>query len=165
MCLICCSKQLDGDRCKNFCAAGHLDGRLYCSTLPNSSVAVKRRCKPQYCIRQSPTQGRTPLHIAAELSLDRVVELLLENGADVQARCVSRTTPFYRAARGGSLSILRMLHEKGSDINVRAWDGRTPLFEAIGKDHRLVVEYLLAWGSDSYTADENGTTPRMMAQK
>ena len=90
----------------------------------------------------------TPLHIAAESSQEEVVELLLKLGASPHVLTVSETTPFYRAARGGSLRILRLLHDAGSEIDSKTWDGWTPLMEAVEHDRPRVVELLLRWGAD-----------------
>jgi hypothetical protein len=103
--------------------------------------------------------GLTALHIAAEQSMEEMVELLLSKGADIHARTFSETTPFYRAARGGSLSILQMLYSAGSDINSRTWDGWTPLFEAVTCGHVGIVQKLLRWGADCKLANSNGLTP------
>lgn len=47
--------------------------------------------------------GLTPLHVAAELGMDDLVELFLSHGASNTSLTSTVTTPFYRAARGGSL--------------------------------------------------------------
>ena len=48
---------------------------------------------------------RTPLHLAASLSYKKVVDLLLENGADVFAAAVDRTTPLHMAFVNDSMCL------------------------------------------------------------
>lgn len=64
-------------------------------------------------------KGLAPLHIAAGGGHWEMVDLLLSAGADVHVRSTSKTTPFYRAARRGSVYILRQLHERGSLKSMR----------------------------------------------
>ena len=108
-------------------------------------------------------KGLSPLHIAAEECLESTVNLLLMHGANVHARSTSKTTPFWRAARGGSLSILRALRDAGSDINARTWDGWTPLIEAVTRNHVEIARQLLEWGADTSLATRNGRTPYKIA--
>ena len=110
-------------------------------------------------------KGLTALHIAAEQSMEETVALLLSRGADVHARTFSKTTPFYRAARGGSLSILRRLYSAGSDIDVQTWDGWTPLYEAVICGHHRIVQQLLEWGANRELANDNGLTPMHAAER
>lgn len=110
-------------------------------------------------------KGLTALHIAAEKSMEETAERLLSRGADVHARTFSETTPFYRAARGGSLPILRMLYGAGSDVNVRTWDGWTPLHEAVEWDHLRIVQQLLRWGADCNLANSDGQTSYTAAEQ
>jgi len=89
------------------------------------------------------------LHLAAEYSMDHTVEMLLHFGASVHARTKTQTTPFYRAARGGSVRTLTLLRDHGSDINARTWDDWTALIEAVCNGHEAVAEKLLEWGADT----------------
>jgi Ankyrin repeats (3 copies)/Ankyrin repeat len=89
------------------------------------------------------------LHLAAEYSMDDTVEMLLHFGASVHARTQTQTTPFYRAARGGSVGTLTLLHDHGSDVNARTWDDWTPLVEAVCNGHEAVVKKLLEWGAET----------------
>ena len=110
-------------------------------------------------------KGLTALHIAAEQSMEETVALLLSRGADVHARTFSETTPFYRAARGGSLSILRRLYRAGSDIDVQTWDGWTPLFEAVICGHHRIIQQLLEWGANCELVNDKGLTPMLAAER
>ena len=92
--------------------------------------------------------GLTPLHIAAELAMENLVELFLAHGASTTSLTGTMTTPFYRAARGGSVKILQMLHDAGSDVNAPSYDDYSPLMEAVGCSHPDALDLLLTWGAD-----------------
>ncbi len=92
--------------------------------------------------------GLTPLHIAAELAMENLVELFLAHGASVISLTATMTTPFYRAARGGSVKVLQLLHDAGSDVNAPTWDGYIPLMEAVSWSNCDALELLLSWGAD-----------------
>ena len=117
------------------------------------------------------TRGRclTPLHAAAEHGHAAMTALLLSRGASVHARSATETTPFYRAARGGSVEVLRQLRAAaaaaGSEVEVdaRTWDGWTPLMEAAENGHREAAALLLAWGADPASRSRYGTTPLSLA--
>lgn len=101
----------------------------------------------------------TALHIAAEARHPEAVRILLAAGASPHARSAAKTTPFYKAARGGSLPVLELLHEAGSDVNVRTWNGWTPILEAIHANHLPVVGKLLDWGAEIEARSSRGYTP------
>jgi hypothetical protein len=105
----------------------------------------------------------TPLHIAAEQAFPEMVTLLLKAGASPQARSKSGSTPFYRAARGGSVRALHQLHAAGSEVDARTWDEWTPLMEAVEHGNDEAVGLLLGWGADPTRESTYGTTPLGLA--
>ena len=100
--------------------------------------------------------GLTPLHIAAELAMEDLVWLFLEHGALTTSLTATMTTPFYRAARGGSIKVLQSLYDAGSDINAPSWDDFTPLMEAVAWSNHDAVDLLLSWGADPYLQNRLG---------
>jgi ankyrin repeat protein len=105
----------------------------------------------------------TPLHIAAENAMEDMAEALLRAGADPHAESTSGTTPFYRAARGGSMRILQTLYDAGCEVNARTWDNWTALFEPVLDDRIDVVRQLLSWGADCNIVSAQGMTPYSLA--
>ena len=65
-------------------------------------------------------QQTTPLHLAAQGGKEQVVRLLLEKGADIEARDRTQQTPLHYAAYSGSEKLVRLLLEKGADIEARS---------------------------------------------
>ncbi|CAF9915083.1 MAG: hypothetical protein ALECFALPRED_009973 [Alectoria fallacina] len=100
--------------------------------------------------------GLTPLHIAAELAMEDLVKLFLKHGASIISLTATLTTPFYRAARGGSIQILKLLHEAGSDVNAPSWDDYIPLMEAVSCSNHDALELLLSWGADPKFQNRHG---------
>jgi hypothetical protein len=94
------------------------------------------------------TSLMTPLHFAAEGGHSKIIKLLLGHGASPHVRNESGATPFYRAARSGSLQSLKALYDAGSDINIQK-NGFTPLFEAVAQCRPRIACQLLQWGADS----------------
>ncbi|KAK7912221.1 hypothetical protein PG985_014702 [Apiospora marii] len=69
--------------------------------------------------------GFTPLHVAVSRAVrSGTVELLLDHGADVEARTDEGLTPFLLAAQRGSHADCEVLVERGADVDARAHDGR-----------------------------------------
>jgi cytohesin len=73
--------------------------------------------------------GMTPLHYAADEGHTEVVELLIANGADVNAKNENGWTPLHLAAYWGGKEIVELLIAAGADVNAKDmsnWIG-TPL--------------------------------------
>ncbi len=64
--------------------------------------------------------GWTALHIAAEKGHVKLVELLVDRGADMNWRHeISRLTAFHLAALGGHTEVVKLLAAKGADVNIK----------------------------------------------
>ncbi len=72
--------------------------------------------------------GITALHIAAGEDSVEIVQLLIDEGADVNARgFAAGVTALHQAALFGRAENARILLENGADVNARDSGGRTPL--------------------------------------
>lgn len=68
-------------------------------------------------INQRNLGGATALHIASREKNFEIVNILIENGADVNIADNDGWTPIMRAARNGDEKIVEMLLKKGADIS------------------------------------------------
>jgi ankyrin repeat protein len=93
--------------------------------------------------------GWTPLHWATEdhnFQDGSVLRLLLEHGADINARCQIGRTPLHVATYNGALGVVRVLLEHGADVEAKNNDGQTASQVAIEEGHDQVVKLLREHG-------------------
>jgi ankyrin repeat protein len=86
-----------------------------------------------------------PIHAAAAAGRADIARLLLDHGADPNARQEGEFAPLHEAARAGNLELVRLLVERGADVNAATKDGGTPLTYA--GDHADVAAFLRAHGA------------------
>lgn len=67
----------------------------------------------------------TALHFAAIKDRKAIAKLLLEKGANVNAKNKNRVTPLHFAAYEGHEDIVQLLIEKGADVNAKNKDKKT----------------------------------------
>jgi ankyrin repeat protein len=94
-----------------------------------------------------------------------VAKLLLEHGADLNAKNESGWTPLHKAAFWGRVDIVATLLEHGADPDVQDKFGRTPLHSAALEGHVDVVRLLLEYGADPTAKNEDGDTPLDLARR
>ena len=111
--------------------------------------------------------GWTALHLAAHYGHRAVVETLLANNADVNARSTNamRNQPLHAAAAGRRVETARLLLEAGADPNATQVAGFVPLHSAAQNGDRALVELLLSHGADVNARSEDGRTALALAEK
>jgi hypothetical protein len=63
--------------------------------------------------------GSTPLHVCATYGNPECAEILLQNGASVNARCLfSSFVPLHEASYNGNILVVRKLIEYGANVNI-----------------------------------------------
>lgn len=95
-------------------------------------------------IEKENDQGKTPLCVAAEKGNVKVVKLLLEEGAKVNATVVKNANwkPLDYAAYNGHHKIVEKLVEAGADIFAKDKDGFTPRDNAESGGYEEISKFL-----------------------
>jgi ankyrin repeat protein len=87
------------------------------------------------------------------------VRVLLERGADIEARDSDNWTPLHVACAWGHLAVTRLLLDAGADMNVRDNDGHAPLNVACIFHNARIIRLLLERGVDVNIRDNWGKSP------
>jgi ankyrin repeat protein len=124
---------------------------------------------------RDPSYGAAALvELAREGNLE-VVDVLIKNGADVNARVVvyeKTWTPFLSAIWYHNFQMASMLIETGADVNAKIDKGNTPLLwlaihcrNNIKKNAAKMMSLLLKNGADVNAANERGETALIIVSK
>ena len=102
--------------------------------------------------------GSTPLHHAAGFGTLESLTLLIDKGADVNAKNRRGSTPLFWAIHDEAK--VRLLVSRGATINIKQVEGRTPVYQAssLGSGN-AVLRLLLDNGGDPNVATLTGLTP------
>jgi ankyrin repeat protein len=117
-------------------------------------------------IRSKTFLGDTALHMAVTSGNTNMVAVLLDAGADVNAKGDSNVTPLHLAAFSGNAQIAEALLKAHADVNAVGYrHNDTPLHVAALHGHASVVKLLLAHGADASAVDMLHKTPLQLAQE
>ena len=150
---------------------------------------------PRSHLSKKPGSGWTALIYASCFDHINVAEVLLANGADVNAKNNDGCTSLHWASAHGSIGMMelllsksadvhardndgviplgvalntgvaQLLLDKGAEVNARANDGRTPLHNATDDFQKELAELLLENGASVNGRDSSGDTPLQVAAK
>ncbi|HWH58520.1 MAG TPA: ankyrin repeat domain-containing protein [Terriglobales bacterium] len=100
----------------------------------------------------------------------KIANLLLANGAELEARDVEGATPLIRAAEFGNSDVVKVLLDHGADIEARDNNGQTSLIAAACECASIdmpetidVLKLLVAKKADVNANDKDGETALMAA--
>lgn len=102
------------------------------------------------------------LMLASAMGMMRVVELLLDAGADVNQKSIGGGA-LLRAADDGHADLCRLLIDRGADVNDTDRSAQTPLLQASLNGHEATVRALLSAGADPNIQTLSGFTALMHA--
>ena len=98
----------------------------------------------------------TPLHAAAN---KETAELLIDKGADINAKDDTGGTPLFWAALEGNEEVAELLIRQGADVNAAGPKGWTALHWAVAMAQKKSVELLIGEGADVNAKDVIYGTP------
>ncbi|KAJ6160634.1 hypothetical protein N7470_004030 [Penicillium chermesinum] len=101
-----------------------------------------------YNINEKGNHGRTALVAACSRGHLEIVQMLLENGADMTLRDFDGHDSLTTASLNGHLEIVRLLVKRGADISVASNQGETSLYCAAYKGHFEILKLLIEKGGD-----------------
>jgi ankyrin repeat protein len=90
----------------------------------------------------------TPLQAAAYFGHEKIVEILIASGADVESQGGKYSTALITAAFSGHEKIVEILIASGADVNCLGGVYGTALIAAAFCGHEKIVEILIASGAD-----------------
>ena len=100
--------------------------------------------------------GCTLLHLA---QTKEIAELLINEGANINANGPSKSSPLSSAASDGNKEVAEFLIRQGANVNSIDILGATPLHEAASADHKELVKMLVSYGANVNAIDRCGMSP------
>jgi len=139
--LLLCGLTLFGTACQQAPPPGKTRGQVFEFVRSNNVTALDRLLTqyPKATEAVEPNYRATPLHVAAQQSSLAVVNLLIDKGADVNARDKVGRTPLHYALLAGRRDVAKRLLERGADWRITTPEGMTCLhFAAMSNQPDLV---------------------------
>jgi len=144
---------------------------------PYEAAAAGRIDQVRASLREDPNRirgyshdGFTLLHLAAFFGHRELAEVLLAEGADINAVSKNQTfgrgvTPLHSALAANQTALATLLIDKDAGLTVRDADGNTPLHGAAFHGNTAVVQLLLAKKAEVNSRNKAGSTPLAMASQ
>ena len=107
----------------------------------------------------------TPLYLAATKGYDKVIELLLRHGANVNAMNNQGWTALHVASANGYLPATRILLDHNADTSLQDDYGKTPLHCALENGHLGIALSLIERIGDQDVRDGRNITPLYRASE
>ena len=127
-----CVRDKVGDTCLILAAyKGHTETVRYLATLPEVDMNQRGR------------RGQTALHRVALTVHADVVGLLIDAGADIEAKDDHEWSPLHMACEAGKIANVKMLVKAGAEVFVTNDDGDTCLILATYHGHTDSVRYIV----------------------
>ncbi len=140
--------------------AGVQDAALFKAILSSNVQAVKQALAQGAGVEARNDFGNTPLLVACQFGNVAVIQLLIDNNADVNAsRTGAGHTPLAMCV--SNMQIVKVLLANGARINAQDKQGQTALMFAsrdVFEQIIPVIELLLKHGANAKLKDKNGKT-------
>ncbi|CAM9699041.1 unnamed protein product [Ectocarpus sp. 6 AP-2014] len=102
--------------------------------------------------------GVTAMMVSVEVGNVAMTTILLQAGADVNARGMGGDFPLNSAVRANNSAMASLLLKSGADIDMPYVEGATPLLTAVGKGYLDMVTLLLDAGANVNARGKGGRT-------
>ncbi|XP_068717330.1 ankyrin-1-like [Montipora capricornis] len=101
------------------------------------------------------------LHLCAKSGdVEKVIELVLNDGMDVNVAAKNNITPLLWASTMSSGVLIKTLIDLGADVNAQTAPGKQgPLLFAVSNNNYVVARFLLEHGAEANIQDKNGEAP------
>ncbi|RSL38004.1 hypothetical protein CEP53_015273, partial [Fusarium sp. AF-6] len=100
---------------------------------------------------------------AATNGREAVMRLLLDRGAEIEAKDQRGQTPLVLATSNGDKATVQLLLDRGAEIEAKDREGWTPLFWAVVHRNEAIMRLLLSRDADIEAKDKEGRTPLFWA--
>ena len=120
-------------------------------------AALEKKQQEQQAVLEK--AGAYSLHDAASKNAYEAVEVLLEQGADINAQDKHGWTPLHHAAWNNAAATAEVLLKQGADIHATNKNGWTPLHWGALNNAADTAEVLLKNGADVNAKNKDGDTP------
>lgn len=107
--------------------------------------------------------GWSPLLLASRGGYDRIADLLIRRGAQVNALSTSHQSPLHAASWNGHDKVVFLLLKAGAEVNCQNRYKQTALHWACHYGHASVAQILLNHGADMEMRNSLNNTPLDMA--
>lgn len=107
--------------------------------------------------------GYHPLHLCVRKGHLETTRLLIDKGADFNAKDKYQATPLHKACRARFIGIIRLLIEKGVDLNIGDNNDWTPLHRACASGDMDILDVLVEGGCNVEKGDISGGTAMHIA--
>ena len=107
-------------------------------------------------VNKRDAEGNTPLYYACLKGFRDIVNLLLDNDADVFVFNNLSETPLHAASRSGNKEIIGKLVQYGAELDATDNEGRTPLIRLLENRRTDTAMFLIEQGADTEIADNTG---------
>ena len=116
-------------------------------------------------VKAQSSDGFTPLHLACFFGQVEAAELLVRQGAEVNAVSPSRIAVIHSAAASRNAALVKLVLQAGANPNLQQQGGYTALHEAAMHNSVERAQALLDAGADLAIRTDEGLTAAEMAEQ
>jgi ankyrin repeat protein len=104
--------------------------------------------------------------LACRYQKDEITRVLIEGGADVNAKDCYGATALILACRAGlGLDEIQLLLDRGAEINAKTNAGENALMGAVSRNYLDIAKFLIERGADIRAVDIDGESARDKARR